>query len=185
MESAWGENMATDEQPYDPGESFKLKLEFDAADSRQYSAINIDKMITGVADRIAALEMLLYPLGEDGVSNKILGLLGKKSEVPKGRVPMVLFVWGPGRIVPVRLTSFSVTEQAFSPELYPIRATVDVGLTVLSDSAITKMLKFSGSVLSPLEEFAVKAYQFTRLQKEILARRNMLSNIDVSGLLPF
>lgn len=44
----------------------------------------------------------------------------------------VLFVWGPGRIFPVRVKDFQVEEQAYSPLLYPIRARVTVGLEVLN-----------------------------------------------------
>jgi hypothetical protein len=35
-------------------------------------------------------------------------------------------------VVPVRLTDFSVTEEAFDPSLNPIRAKVSLGLRVLS-----------------------------------------------------
>jgi hypothetical protein len=46
--------------------------------------------------------------------------------------PMTLFVWSAARIVPVRLTDFSVTEEAFDPQLHPLRAKVSLGLRVLS-----------------------------------------------------
>jgi hypothetical protein len=43
-----------------------------------------------------------------------------------------LFVWSKNRIVPVRVTDFSVTEEAFDPALNPIRAKVSLGMRVLS-----------------------------------------------------
>jgi hypothetical protein len=44
----------------------------------------------------------------------------------------VLFVWSASRVVPVRVTEFSVTEEAFDPELNPIRAKVSLGLRVMT-----------------------------------------------------
>jgi hypothetical protein len=46
--------------------------------------------------------------------------------------PLTLFVWSKSRVVPVRLTEFSVTEEAFDPQLNPIRAKITLGLRVLS-----------------------------------------------------
>jgi len=43
-------------------------------------------------------------------------------------LPVVLFFWGPGRIIPVRVTALSIEEQQFSPTLYPIRAKATIGL---------------------------------------------------------
>ena len=41
--------------------------------------------------------------------------------------PLTLFVWSKSRVVPVRLTEFSITEEAFDPNLNPIRAKVSLG----------------------------------------------------------
>ncbi|MCP4661384.1 MAG: hypothetical protein GY856_38770, partial [bacterium] len=46
--------------------------------------------------------------------------------------PFTVFIWGPKRVVPVRLTDFSITEEAHDPGLNPIRAKVSLGLQVLS-----------------------------------------------------
>ena len=48
-------------QPFDPPESFTLTLELDAADDLETPAEHPVAVISGVADRIAAMEMLLYP----------------------------------------------------------------------------------------------------------------------------
>ena len=45
---------------------------------------------------------------------------------------LALFVWSKSRIVPVRVTDFSITEEAFDPALNPIRAKVSLGMRVLS-----------------------------------------------------
>ncbi len=181
--------ISTDAQPMDPPESFTLELELDATDD-----LEIDDpiaVVTGVADRIAALEMLLYPQ-EGSLFGDLLGSvsvsLGGASasaaaqveEVPRGKVPILLFVWGPGRIVPVRLTSFQVEEQAFSPLLYPVQAKVSVGLKVLSESEI----RLFDDSLS--KDIALGAYKFTRKQKQVLAAANVANSVQsILGMLPF
>src|SRR5204863_9960647 len=45
---------------------------------------------------------------------------------------LTLFIWSKTRIVPVRLTEFSITEEAFDAALNPIRAKVSLGMRVLS-----------------------------------------------------
>jgi hypothetical protein len=175
-------------QPQDPPETFDLVLELDAADALEQPESHPVAFISGVADRIAAMEMLLYPQGESllgGLVSAVSGALGGKSggaaaePVPRGTVPVVLFVWGPGRIVPVRLTSFIVEEQAFSPLLYPIRAKVTVGLKILTDRDFPEPRTFS-------EDLAVASFQFTRKQKEVLALANLANSVEsILGMLPF
>ncbi len=183
-------------QPFDPPESFTLGLELDAADALESPESHPVAFISGVADRIAAMEMLLYPQGDSllgGLMGSISGSLGGASvsgalggaaggvqPVPRGTVPVVMFVWGPGRIVPVRLTSFSVEEQAYSPLLYPIRAKVNIGLKILTP----KDFPACGRKLS--EELAVTAFNFTRKQKEVLAAANLANSVEsILGMLPF
>jgi hypothetical protein len=175
----WGQDPSA--QPFDPGETLSLTLELDATDALEEG--NSVAVVSGVADRIAALEMLLYPVSDTGsVLGQALRALGGESTVPRGHVSVVLFVWGPGRIVPVRLTSFTVEEQAFSPTLYPLRAKVTVGMRVLTTEDFSR----PGATLSTSEQLAVVAYKYTRAQKEILARLNLANSAEsVLGLLPF
>lgn len=169
-------------QPFDPGEKFSLNLLLDAADALEEPEKHPVAVISGVADRVSALEMLLYPAKESFLGEFFGSLAGTVDVVPRGTVPVVLFVWGPGRIVPVRLTSFSVDEQLYSPTLYPIRAKVTVGLQVLTSFSFHKVAR----PLSASEEMAVKAYEFTRKQKEVLARANLANSVEsILGLLPF
>lgn len=182
-------------QPFDPGETFNVTLEFDAADALEVPENNPVEVISGIADRIAALEMLLYPSKEEmeaGLQTSEESSLGgaeasdnaeaDAATVPRPRVPVVLFVWGPGRIVPVRLTSFQVEEQAYSPTLYPIRAEVTVGLKVLTEDSFRAADR---KITSP-EELAIAAYKYTRGQKEMLARANIANITDsILGMLPF
>ena len=171
----------TTAQPYDPGERFELKLVLDASDALEHPDSHPVARRVGVADRIAALEMLLYPLGDSLLGGSFASLGGASSAVPRGTVPVVLFVWGPGRALPVRLTTFSVEEQAFNPALYPIRALVTVGLRVLTSDSF----QAPGKELSQAEKLAVSAYDYTRKQKEILARTNLANTAEsVAGMLP-
>ena len=48
------------------------------------------------------------------------------------QAPLTLFVWSKKRILPVRLTELSITEEAFDTNLNPIRAKVSLGMRVLS-----------------------------------------------------
>lgn len=120
-------------QPFDPKESFNLTLEIDATNELEDD--NEVAKAVGVADRLAALKKLTLP--SQGLIGDVVAsaraLVGKASEQAiRPTVPVVLFVWGPGRILPVRITSFSVDETLFSPSLHPIQATVTLGLTVLT-----------------------------------------------------
>jgi len=80
----------------------------------------------------------------------------------------------------VRLTSFSVEEQAFSPILYPIRAKVSVGLKILTPNAL------SGHPDGTAKDIAIAAFKFTRGQKQVLAAANLANSVEsILGLLPF
>lgn len=180
----WGAKIIN--EPFDPAEKFDLTLELDATDALEDPDNNKVAAKSGIADRIAAIEMLLYPVGDEGnLLGKISSpLFGAGKAVPRYTVPIVLFVWGPGRILPVRIIGFKVEEQAYSPTLYPIRAKVTVGLQVITDQDLT--YKTLGRKVSPMEELAAVAYKYTRTQKELLARANLVNSMEsVLGMCPF
>lgn len=167
--------------PFDPEESFDLTLELDATDALESPDTHPVAVLAGVADRIAALEMLIYPMDDAGsVLGGVLATLGGAIDLPKrGKSKIVLFIWGPGRIVPVRLTKLTIEEQQFSPLLYPLRAKVSLGLTVLTPKA------FDGDS-GLAAEIAVGAAEFTRAQKELLAVANLANSVEsILGMLPF
>lgn len=174
-------------QPYDPQETFRLVLELDASDAMEDPLSNPLQAVYGVADRLAALERLLYPFDDTGnlLTDMGASLTGKADpKAPRALVPIVLFSFGPNLIVPVRLVSYEVVEQAYSPLLYPIRAQVSIGCQVLSDADFPT----SGPNMrtSAAAELARAAYQFTRKQREILAVANIGSAATtILGLLPF
>lgn len=112
-----------------PEETFSLEIEIDATD--QLDAGDGNAQNWGIHPRLAVLELLLYPQSQLMIANETLANQGIIEIVPP-EAPLTLFSWGPNRVVPVRLTSFSITEEAFDPNLNPIRARVSLELTVLN-----------------------------------------------------
>jgi hypothetical protein len=119
-----------------PIETIKIDVEIDAADQLETGTGTAG--ILGVHPQLAALEMLLYPGSALVIANTILLAAGMVEIVPPV-APFTLLVWGPKRVLPVRLTEFSITEELHDPSLNPIRAKVSLGLRVLSynDLSIT------------------------------------------------
>jgi hypothetical protein len=114
-------------------ETIKLEAEIDATDQLEQPDQNPTVVASGIQPQLAALEIIVYPSSSTLQSNKQLALAGMLEIVP-AEAPLTLFVWGKSRIVPVRLTEFSITEEAFDPQLNPIRAKVGLGMRVLSTS---------------------------------------------------
>jgi hypothetical protein len=175
-------------QPTDPTETVSVSLYLDASDP-----LNDGWPIAipfGVQDRLSALEMLMYPavnsvLGAlvNSIANAIGGSDLKKIETKADikNVPLTLFIWGPGRIVPVRLTSFSVEEQQWNQLLYVQRAKVSLGMRVLTDAEI----EASGMKDSVSGKIASFCYKFTKGQKEVLALANLASDVEsIASMIP-
>lgn len=112
-----------------PKETITVNVEIDAAD--QLEQANPLAVTMGIYPTLSALEMLLYPKSAKVIADAILARLGI-IEIAPPEAPLTLFVWGPQRVLPVRLTGFSITEEAYDTALNPIRAKVDLSLYVLS-----------------------------------------------------
>jgi hypothetical protein len=112
-----------------PIETIKLDVEIDATDKLE-SGDGIAGTI-GIHPQLAALETLLYPKSPLVIVNTALMLAGTLEIVPPV-APLTLFIWGPTRVLPVRLQDFSVTEEAHDGALNPIRAKVSLSLRVLT-----------------------------------------------------
>lgn len=112
-----------------PVETIDLNVEIDAAD--QLEKADGTAVALGIHPQLTALEMLLYPKSALVIANTALAAVGTLEIVPPV-APFTLFIWGAKRVLPVRLTTFSITEQAHDPSLNPIRAEVSLGLRVLS-----------------------------------------------------
>jgi len=112
-----------------PQETIKLDVEIDAAD--QLEKAEFPATTLGVHPTLAALEMLLYPKSALMIANEALAAFGIIEVIPPA-APLTLLVWGLKRVLPVRLTQFTITEEAFDPALNPIRAKVNLDLRVLT-----------------------------------------------------
>ena len=112
-----------------PDETVRLEVELDAADQLEAGDSTAEQL--GVYPALSRLETLLYPSSGVVIANEALTLLGVLEVIP-AEAPLTLLVWGPKRVLPVRLTTFTITEEAFDPNLNPIRAKVALELSVLS-----------------------------------------------------
>ena len=112
-----------------PEETIKVDIEIDATDQLEKA----DGVATslGIYPQLSALEVLVYPKSALVIANTILLAAGTIEILPP-TAPLTLFIWGVKRILPVRITDFSITEEAHDPALNPIRAKVSLGLRVLS-----------------------------------------------------
>jgi len=114
-----------------PVETFKLDAEIDATDQLEFPDQNPTAVQAGIYPQLAALETIIYPSSSQLRSNNSLAQSGVLEIAPM-ESPLTLFVWSKNRVVPVRITDFSVTEEAFDATLNPIRAKVSLGMRVLS-----------------------------------------------------
>ena len=112
-------------------ESIKLEAELDAADQLEFPAQNPIAAQYGLQPQLAQLEMLVNPSVETLIADDNLANAGTLEIIPLEQ-PLTLFVWSKNRVVPVRLTDFSITEEAFDPNLNPIRSKVSLGMRVLN-----------------------------------------------------
>ncbi len=112
-------------------ETIKLEAEMDATDQLEFPTQNPLAVQYGLQPQLAQLEMLINPTVETLMADDSMANAGTLEIIPLEQ-PLTLFVWSKSRVVPVRLTEFSITEEAFDPSLNPIRAKVSLGLRVLN-----------------------------------------------------
>jgi hypothetical protein len=112
-----------------PQETIKLDVAIDATD--QLEQANATAVAVGIHPQLAMLEMLLYPKSALVIANEVLLRIGTIEVIPP-EAPLTILVWGAKRVVPVRLTDLSITEEMFDPDLNPIHAKASLGLRVLT-----------------------------------------------------
>ena len=117
-----------------PVETIDLEVEIDATDQLESTGGVATSM--GIYPQLSALEMLIYPTSASVIANTVALALGTIEVLPT-TAPFTLFVWGPKRVLPVRVEDFSITEEAYDTSLNPIRAAVSLGLRVLSYNDLT------------------------------------------------
>ena len=114
-----------------PIETIKLEVVIDASDQLELRRKKQDPPKMGIEPQLAQLEILLYPSSKDLRAANRLAQSGVLEILP-APAPLTLFSWGKNRMLPVRITEFSITEEAFDTTLNVIRAKVTLGLRVLS-----------------------------------------------------
>jgi hypothetical protein len=152
-----------------PIETFKLDAELDATDQLEFPDQHQTAVQVGLLPQLAVLETIIYPSSQTILANHALAQSGVLEIAPM-EAPLTLFVWNSSRIVPVRLTDFSVTEEAFDPSLHPIRAKVSLGMRVLSVDDF------------PFDHRGTSLYMVYQQQKENLARKSPATTLSALGL---
>lgn len=131
-----GDHMETLRLKGPPIETIKLEAELDAADLLEHPSENSDTLENGLASDLAALETVVYPDSGTMQTNRIIAMLGTIEVFPM-QASLAIFVWSRNRVVPVRITDFTITEEAFDTNLNPIRAKISLGFRVLSVNDLT------------------------------------------------
>lgn len=144
-----------------PVESIKVDIEFDGTDA------GLGGGGDAVLSRLAALELLIAPQTETVIANAILAQMGTIELLPP-QAPFTLFVYGGHRILPVRITDYSVSEDAHEPALKPIRAKVSLGLKVLTYSDL------------PVTHPGHHLYLAHQVAKEVLAKASTVQGLEAA-----
>jgi hypothetical protein len=114
-------------------ETISFEIRLDATDKLEQG----DSVAAGfgVLPQLATLERMVQPkkAGVFGAAlNELTGIDEKGFSFSRSsNPPMILFIWGNKRVLPVNINSLNITETEFSTMLDPIRATVAVNLTVI------------------------------------------------------
>lgn len=116
-----------------PSEIITLIIELGGLGDLLTPAQNTAAAQTGVYPQLYALETLIYPsLAQIQQATRMLN--SGSMEIAPIDAPLVLFVWGNKRVLPVTVQSMEVVEQAFDAQLSPLRALVSLTLRVVSYS---------------------------------------------------
>jgi hypothetical protein len=170
-----------------PEESFSFTLFMDSndtiADNNPVTAPVAQA--SGLAPRLAALELLLFPTPPPGgglvgaISSAITGTSVPPAFVPAFQLPVVFFIWGPGRVAPVRLTGLTITERLYdSTTLFPIHAEASIQLKVLT----APELNFLDG---PLGTAARAVSTSMNSVRQTLAAANLANSTEsIAGMLP-
>jgi hypothetical protein len=152
------------QQPCLPGETISFSLRVDANELLAQS--NPIAAASGILPTLSALELLMVP--KSALSINLGSLAGGPSpfQLPPNKLPTVLFFWGPFRIVPVAITSLTITETEYDVLLNPVRADVSVNLQVLIPSQLAG------------DTIANGAYTYTQGVKEVMAALNLANAVQ-------
>lgn len=150
-----------------PIETWQVEAEIDAADLLEDGDQTAEAV--GLHPWLAALELLVHPSSTQ-LQSALEAARAGTLEIAPAPAPLILFVSSSQRVLPVRITELSVTEEAFDPELNPIRATVSLGLRVLTVSDLGHEHRGGGLFMAYLRN------------KEGLAARQASVALDALGI---
>lgn len=175
-----------------PDETFSFTLSMDANDMIADGSPVAQGLATasGIYSRLAALEMLLYPVNP--TVNSLIGSVsaaidaGKSvggngntnRQIPEAEIATTLFVWGAGRITPVRVTTLTITEKLYDALLNPTHAEAQISLSVLTPEQINAITRTRGKI-------ALTAYDYSLNLRKALALANLANTTEATiGMLP-
>jgi hypothetical protein len=176
-----------------PSERFSFTLILDSDEQLADAALNpitdSQAKLFGIYAQLSALEMLQFPVttaaavlvGQVSAAADAAGL-GQSAcqsiSVPVSEVPVVLFVWGLQRIVPVRVAGLTVKETLYDVLLNPTHAEVEISLTVLTPDELA-------AVNGPMSKIASMAYRYNQGLRQARAAENFAqSAASTLGMLP-
>lgn len=171
---------ATQRETTQAGERTFERISFKA----HFSAANMldeDKALAkmfGIGPQLSALEKMVLP------SSKIAGLIGAALDavgdalgvgggddapaqpIPREKYPRILFIWGLTRVLPVTIDSMTITELEYDTVLNPLRAEVDLQLSVIAIDECSDDVLGKG------------ALEFTTMAKEAQAIANLANTAE-------
>ncbi len=168
-----------------PGESFGFTIFMDSNESQEDPDSKGAEIAqeSGIYSRLAALELLLYPVS--GTTSGLVGTVSSSGSnsnsrsVPPLQIPMLLFVWGPNRQLPVRITGLTITERLYDENLNPTHVEAKIDLKVLTPE------DFKG-LKGPHVDIASSAYTRAQNKRTQLAQQNKSTGESSSiGAAPF
>jgi len=157
-------------------EKISFKAHFSAA-----NMLDEDKALAkmfGIGPQLCALEKMVLP------SSKIAGLIGEALDavgealglgggddapaqpIPREKYPRILFIWGLTRVLPVTIDSMTIAELEYDALLNPLRAEVDVQLSVIAIDQCSDDLLGKG------------ALEYTTIAKEAQAIANLANTAE-------
>jgi hypothetical protein len=152
-----------------PVETIQIEASLDATDQLEFPDRNPLAVEFGIQPQLATLETIVYPSSDQIQTNNQLARAGT-IEIAPMEAPLALFVWSKSRVLPVRITTFSITEEEFDSALNPIRAKVSLGFRVLSSNDL------------PFDHKGNSLFMANLQQKENLAAKNQGGPLSALGI---
>jgi hypothetical protein len=115
----------------------------------------------------AALDAIGGALGGGGATPP-------EQPVAREAVPRILFIWGPSRVLPVRIQTLSIAEKQYDALLNPVVAQVSLGLAVASLPA------------SSTDVIGKGALTYTQVVKDAQSVLNLAKAVELAlDIIPF